>query len=101
MNVKKPEIKDARIFLGDKEIPCGLPELEFCDDVKTSNLRQDKNGSILWDIDITIPITFPRCISYEQARSMLFRNNYRQAKTHKKGRINKKWAKRYGYILKK
>lgn len=99
MNVKKSEIKKVRLFLQDKEIPCGLTELNFCDNVKTSNIRQDKNGSILWDIDVTIPFTLPRHISYKQARFMLFGNNYQQAKTHKKGRINKKWAKRYGYIL--
>lgn len=48
---------------------------------------------------------FKKAIIYKQYHNsivfLIHCDDYKQAKTHHKGRINKKWAKRYGYVLTK
>lgn len=52
---------------------------------------------------ISFSFTMPKQITYEQYRDpigyLIYCDDYKQAKTHRKSRINKKWAKRYGYVL--
>ena len=92
--VKKAE----KIFCDNKKIADKPLEVKFCDDVKISDLRKDYIGLALWNINITIPIVRVH-VSYELAQNIGLGPCCRQAKTHKKKRINKKWAKRYGYVL--
>lgn len=51
--------------------------------------------------EITLRIRPLTRLTYEQYKTIMFTawsEFYRQARTHRKGRVNKKWAKSYGYI---
>lgn len=93
---------NAKVFYEGKEIQ-KLSEL----DTTSVNLTSPENSVL--DVDLSKPLTIsttviittPKRVSYKDIKNLFFLSrSYRQFKTHKKGRINKKWAKRYGYVSK-
>lgn len=91
---------NAKVFFEGREI-------QKLSELNTTAVNPINHENSVFDIDLlksltmTFTITSPKRMRYEDIKDLSFLPHfYRQFKTHKKGRINKKWAKRYGYVLK-
>lgn len=96
-------MKDCRVYTSDgqeiklQNLNCEItaitdyPPPRLLDEMKIEN--------------ISICFKPPERLTYEQYCNpvcfLMYSDDYKQAKPHHKGRINKKWAKRYGYVLTK
>lgn len=91
----------------------GFTDISFTEDLEATpdyisnlNFPMSANAEFEMTADIDIPLFEKLCgvdlaHGRDMTASLSFREPYQvQARRHKKRRINKKWAKRYGYITK-
>lgn len=106
-----PMLNSGSFYLNDKYLTDMLPEITFSDDdipqyIKGFSLTDPASAELKFEADINIPLvhkiagvdlTYPGV----QSISAEFSEPYQvQRRKHRKKRINKKWAKRYGYVTK-
>lgn len=91
----------------------GFTDISFTEDLESTpnyisslGFPMSANAEFETTADINIPLFEKLCgidlaHGHDMTASLSFREPYQvQVKRHKKRRINKKWAKRYGYITK-
>lgn len=85
---------------------------QLCDIIGEFNLSELKENvaqensetmaiSTFENVEFTFKYSsFAKRMDYDTYKSIpAFWDSYTQRRQHRKGRINKKWAKRYGYVL--
>ena len=106
-------LKSGSFFLNGEHLTDNLPLVEIPDEpfpqyIKSFNLADPKSAEFAMDAEIDIPMfnklayTFDASkLSGTQSMTVQLTEPYqKQRRKHKKKRINKKWAKRYGYVTK-
>lgn len=90
-----------KIFTADGQELSGIDEvkMDFVDETDSFDTKNIINEPMSLEIPI-VSIKWPVEISYSAYRDLLLfhQGNYKQKRTHKKARINKKYAKKYGYV---
>lgn len=101
-------------YLNDTPITSELPEVTFSDEgipkyVKSFHLTNPADAEAEFEAEIDIPMINKLAYgvdadlinSMPNSCTIMFSQPYQeQRRKHKKKRINKKWAKRYGYVTK-
>lgn len=86
-----------------------IPDEPFPDYIRSYNLKNLVDAELEMEAEIDIPmlhrfsttIDVASILSGAQSMSVVYSEPYQeQRRKHKKKRINKKWAKRYGYVTK-
>lgn len=85
-----------------------IPDEPFPQYIKSFNLVDPANAEATFEAEIDIPMVLrgsgifdASALSGVQSISAQFNEPYKeQRRKHRKKRINKKWAKRYGYVTK-
>lgn len=95
-------MKNCKIYLSDGQEITELPVFNGEISAPTDYLPP-YSLSEMEAINLPFRPVLPERMTYEQYHNpiafLIYCDDYKQAKPHRKGRINKKWAKRYGYIL--
>ena len=105
-----PTLKSGgSLYIGDQYLTSKLPDIAFSEDdipdyVKHINRHLSASADFELEAEIDGP-AFTRLLGVDlsgaQSFSAEFSEPYQeQRRKHKKKRINKKWAKRYGYVTK-
>lgn len=94
-------MKNCKIYFGEQEV--GQLQDFNCDISAPTDYLPPYSLSEMETISLPFrPVLLER-MTYEQYHNLIafliYCDDYKQAKPHSKGRINKKWAKRYGYVL--
>ena len=100
-----PMLNSGSLYFNDKHLTDTLPDISFPDYeipeyVKSFSLTNPKSATFELEADINLDIlnghkTFGQSCTVELTEPYQV-----QSRKHKKKRINKKWAKRYGYETK-
>lgn len=104
-------LKSGSIYLNDKHLTDKLPEIAFPDDdipdyVRSFHRPLSASAEFTMEADINAPLLhkiagIDLAVPGAQSISAEFSEPYQeQRRKHKKKRINKKWAKKYGYVTK-
>ena len=107
------KLTSGSFYINDKHLTDNLPLVEipdepFPDYIRTSKLKNLADAELEFEAEIDIPMLHrfsttidTSILSGAQSMSVVYSEPYQvQRRTHKKKRINKKWAKRYGYETK-
>ncbi len=96
-------MKNCKIYVGGQEVG-QLQDLN-CDISAPEDYHTPYDFEKMENIYLPFLHILPERMTYKQYHNsivfLIHCDDYKQAKTHHKGRINKKWAKRYGYVLTK
>ena len=101
-------------YIKDTPVTAKLPEITFPDDeipqyVKSFHLTNPADAEAEFEAEIDIPMINKLAYDVDadlinnmsNSCTIMFSQPYQeQRRKHKKKRINKKWAKRYGYVTK-
>lgn len=94
-------MKNCKIYCGGKEV--GQLQDFNCDISAPADYNPPYDFEKMETISLPFRPVLPERMTYEQYHNpiafLIYCDDYKQAKPHRKGRINKKWAKRYGYVL--
>lgn len=109
--IPKLTLGSGSLYIKDEFLTNNLPDITFPGDdipeyVRSFNLADPTSAEATFEAEIDAPM-FNRIIGIDlatpgaQSFSAEFSEPYQeQRRKHKKKRINKKWAKRYGYVTK-
>lgn len=93
--------ENCKIYFGGQEVG-QLHDLN-CDISAPEDYHPPYDFEKMEAINLPFRPVLPERMTYEQYHNpvafLIYCDDYKQAKPHRKGRINKKWAKRYGYVL--
>lgn len=106
-----PMLNPGQIYLNDKRITDKLSEITFSDDDIPNyviSIRRPLSASaeFTMEADINVPLLhrlagIDLAVPVAQSVTAELSEPYQeQRRKHKKKRINKKWAKKYGYVTK-
>lgn len=106
-----PMLNSGSIYLNNKHLTDELPEITFPDNdipdyVKSFSLTKPAYAEFEVEAEINVPLLHKIAgidLAAPGAQSFIaeYSEPYQeQRRKHKKKRINKKWAKRYGYVTK-
>lgn len=106
-----PTLNSGSFYLNDKHLTDKLSDIAFPDDdipdyVSAIRYALSANAEFTMEADINVPLLnkiagIDLAVPGAQSVSAEFSEPYQeQRRKHKKKRINKKWAKKYGYIKK-
>lgn len=107
------KLSSGSFYLNDKFLTDKFPMIEIPDEpfpqyVKSFNLVDPTAAECTFEAEIDVPMIFRSSFIFDasklpsaQSFTAEFSEPYQeQRRKHKKKRINKKWAKRYGYVTK-
>lgn len=96
-------------YINDNYLTNKLPEITFPDDdipqcIKSFSLANPAGAEFTLEAEIDAPM-FSKYLGVDLSNAQSFSAEFsepyqEQRRKHKKKRINKKWAKRYGYVTK-
>ena len=106
-----PMLTGGTFYINDQPLTSKLPEITFPENdipeyVKSINRPLSANAEFEMEAEIDVPLLHKLAgvdlaAHGAQSFSAEFSEPYQeQRRKHKKKRINKKWAKRYGYVTK-
>ena len=107
-----PKLKTGSFYLNDMHLTTKIPEIAFPENdipdyVRTINLANPTSAEFELETEIDLPLMHRlrgmdlSDLSDWSSISVQYSEPYQeQRRKHKKKRINKKWAKRYGYVTK-
>lgn len=108
-----PMLNSGSFYLNDRHLTDNLPLVEIPDDdfpqyIKSLSLTNPTSAEFTMDTEIDIPMFNKLASMFDasklsgaQSMTVQLTEPYQvQRRKHKKKRINKKWAKRYGYVTK-
>ena len=108
------KLSSGSLYLKDEFLPhCNPPLVEIPDEpfpqyIKPFSITNPKSAEFTMEAEIDIPMFNRHSFIFDtskfpsaQSMSVVYSEPYQdQRRKHKKKRINKKWAKRYGYVTK-
>ena len=99
-------MRSGKIYDSENNLLCDIiGEFTLSDELKENAEKENLQTiaiSTLENFEFTFKYSsFAKRMDYDTYKSIpAFWDSYTQRRQHRKGRINKKWAKRYGYALK-
>lgn len=107
--IPKLSLGSGSLYIKDEFLTNNLLDITFPGDdipeyVRSINLADPTSAEATFEAEIDAPM-FNRLIGVDLANAQSFSAEFsepyqEQRRKHKKKRINKKWAKRYGYVTK-
>lgn len=107
--IPKLTLGSGSLYIKDEYLTNNLPDITFPGDdipeyVRSFNLADPTSAEATFEVEVDAPM-FKKIVGIDLSNAQSFSAEYsepyqEQRRKHKKKRINKKWAKRYGYVTK-